>query len=152
MGGSSVNRVSTCITALFFLIAVTLGCTDSPSPTREKVTLGLALQPVSALALIMLEQGYFSAEGLEVTIKEYVSGKRALAGMLAGAVDMAIVATEPIVFNSFARKDFRFVATIGSADNIPRIIARGDRGITKPEDVHGERIATQVMSASSAAI
>ncbi len=114
----------------------------------EKVTLSLTEEPVNWLTLIAVEKDFFSQEGLDVTLKEYPSGKRALLdGLFAGEVDIAAAADVPIVFNSFERQDFKVIATIGTSDNVPRIIARKDRGIYRPSDLQGKHIATQEASA-----
>lgn len=117
------------------------------SQTQEAAVLGLALQPPSALVFIAQQEGYFTRAGLALTVKEYVSGKRALEGMLAGDVNLITSADVPFVINSFDRLDLRLVATICATDDDPRIVARKDRGINKPEDLRGKRVATQKASA-----
>jgi len=114
---------------------------------REKVTLGLARESLAALAMIARERGFFEQAGLDVTVKEYNSGQLAMAGFLAGEVAMATAADIPIVFESMSRQDFGIVATIGSSDNEPRIVARKDRGIRAPADLRDKHIATQKASA-----
>lgn len=113
----------------------------------KTVKIGVSKEPLASLVTIAYEKHLFSQEGIDVIIKEYPSGKLALKGMLEGEVEVATVAVTPIVFNSFNYQDFRIVATIGSSDNEPRIIARKDRGINKPGDLRGKRIATQRASA-----
>lgn len=114
---------------------------------RDAVTLGLAHESLASLAMIAHDQGFFKQAGLDVRVKEYASGKLALKGLLAGEVSLATSADIPIVFNSFNRRDFSIVSTIGSSDNEPRIIARKDRGINTPADLRGKRVATQRASA-----
>lgn len=113
----------------------------------KTVKIGVAKEPLASLVTIAYEKHLFSQEGIDVIIKEYPSGKLALKGMLEGEVEVATVAVTPIVFNSFNYQNFRIVATIGSSDNELRIIARKDRGINKPGDLRGKRIATQKESA-----
>lgn len=113
----------------------------------KTVKIGVAKEPLASLVTIAYEKHLFSQEGIDVIIKEYPSGKLALKGMLEGEVEVATVAVTPIVFNSFNYQNFRIVATIGSSDNELRIIARKDRGINKPGDLRGKRIATQKASA-----
>lgn len=113
----------------------------------EKVLFGLPLQPPSALAFIALEQGLFAQEGLDVIVKEYPSGKRAMEGLFSGEVAIATTADIPVAFACFERRDIGIAASIGAADNIMNIIARKDRGIQSPGDLRGKRIATQKGSA-----
>lgn len=114
---------------------------------KEKVTVGIARESLSALAIIAEDQGFFSQEGLDAQTIYYDSGKLALNGMFDGEVDLATVADTPVVFSSFEREDFYIISSIGFSDNEPRIIARKDAGIQKPGDLHGKRIATQEASA-----
>jgi NitT/TauT family transport system substrate-binding protein len=60
---------------------------------------------------------------------------------------MTISSEVPLAFQGFERDDFCIVATIGSSDNEPRIIARRDRGIAEPQDLRDKRVATQRGSA-----
>ena len=100
----------------------------SVSASEHQIRIGVALQPSSALIIIALENGYLSAEGLEIDVKTYPSGKRALLdGLFTGDVDLVSASDAPIVFNSFARQDFSVIASIFSADNFNRVIARRDR-------------------------
>lgn len=117
------------------------------SGIKEAVRIGIARESLAALAIIAEDQKFFLQEGLDTTIKHYDSGKLALTGMTASEVNLATVADTPIVFSSFEREDFSIIATIGSSDNEPRIIARKDKGIQKPGDLRGKRIATQKGSA-----
>ena len=120
-------------------------------PSAEKsepLRLGLAMQPSSGLFMIALEKGMFSANGLDVSVKEYPSGKRAMIeGLFTGRVDAVTTADTPIVFAGLDRSDFRIVASIFFADNVNRIIARKDAGIAKPTDLARKHVATQKASA-----
>jgi len=114
---------------------------------REPITIGVEQSPLLALIMIAEDQGFFSKQGVDVTVKYYASGKLALNGMFSGEVELATPAETPIVFSSFERIDFGIVATIGSSDNDPKIVARRDKEIQKPGDLRGKRIATQKASA-----
>ena len=62
-----------------------------------------------------LKKGYFENEGLDLTIKEYGSGKAATESILNGEVDISTVADMPVVFNSFSREDFCIISTFASS-------------------------------------
>lgn len=115
---------------------------------REEVKLGFTHESLEALIIIAEDQGFFSQQGLDITISEYASGKLALEAMFRGEIDVAPVAETPVVFNSFKRQDFSVIATIGAADDQMKIIARKDSGIQKPADLRGKRIVTQRASAA----
>ena len=114
---------------------------------REPITIGVDQSPLLALIMIAEDHGFFSKQGVDVKVKYYASGKLALNGMFSGEVELATPAGTPIVFSSFERIDFSIVATIGSSDNEPKIVARKDRGIQKPGNLRGKCIATQKASA-----
>ncbi len=117
------------------------------SVQREPASIAVALEPMSALVVIAETEGFLRKEGLDVTIKEYASGRLALQAMLKGQADFATAADSPIVVSSFERDDFKILATIASSDNDPKIVARRDRGIAVPADLAGKRIGTQKGSA-----
>ena len=114
-----------------------------PSEDRLPVSISVPGPPANWLTLIAVEKGFFSREGLDITPKPYPSGKRALKGMFAGEVDLVTTAKVPIVFSSFDRQDFSILATLGSTDNSPKVVARMDHGIQERKDLKGKRIATQ---------
>jgi len=144
---SSVVVLAAIATIAIIVLRQKPGDAGVRSVDREQLKFGVALQSPSALAIIALEQGHFDREGLEVTVADYVSGKRALIGMLEGTVDVATTADVPIVYQSFQRDDFRVIATIAALENEPRIVARRDAGIATPADLAGKRVATQRASA-----
>lgn len=120
----------------------------SPAEPRDAVRIALPMHPTSLLAHIALAQGFFAANGLDVSVKEYPSGKRALdEGLLAGQADITWSNETPIALAGFERADFRIISTTLTAANVNMIIARRDRGIERPEDLRGKRIATQKGSA-----
>jgi NitT/TauT family transport system substrate-binding protein len=116
--------------------------------TREAISIGVPREALGTLVIIAQEKGFFADAGLEVKVVDtYPSGKRALQGMLDGEVNLTISSEVPLVFRSFERDDFCILATIGTSDNEPRVIARMDHGVEKPADLGGKRIATQRASA-----
>lgn len=125
-----------------------VGGGPTPDDDHPPVRIALSREPLCALLALAVERGYLAEEGVAAKIVDhYPSGKRALAGLLEGEVDVAPCAETPIVFRSFERRDFRIVATVGTSDNEPRIVARRDRGIDQPADLRGKRVATQRASA-----
>ena len=109
---------------------------------REKVTICHSV-PLGALILIAHDQGFFSHYNLDVTLREYPIAKMAMEDMFAGKCSMATVAETPIVFSDLEKQNFSIFATINTSDNYEKIAARKDKGIQKPGDLKGKRIATQ---------
>jgi len=134
--------------AVLLPLLLIAGCgRQAPAPLAQPVRLGLAHQAPSALAILAVEEGCFAAEGLTVQPTDYVSGVRAVDGLLKGEVDVATSAEVPAVAASFARRDFRVFTTIAASENENRLVARKDRGITQVADLRGKRVATQRASA-----
>lgn len=115
---------------------------------RERVRIGVAMQPTDALVFIALENGYFAALGLDVVYKKYPSGKRALTeGLFKGDVDLVSASDVPVAMAGLNNKKFTILTTLFRADNVNRIIARKDRGIAVAEDLKGKTVGTQRASA-----
>lgn len=107
----------------------------------EKITLGAATHFLSSLVWVAESKGYFAENGVEVTMKEFDSGRAAFTAMLnEGGIDMVTVAQTPIMFDSFTRSDFAIVAAMVSSYNDVFVLGRRDRGITKPADLRGKKI------------
>lgn len=119
----------------------------APEPRIPRVTLGIALEPLGALTIVAADKALFEKNGLPATFRYYPSGKLALEALCAGEVDLATVSETPVVFQSFHRRDIRIVATLGTSDDEPRIVARKDSGIRSPQDLRGKRLGTQRGSA-----
>src|SRR3990167_8626157 len=107
----------------------------------EKITVGVEKSLLPALVWIAEDNSYFTKNGVEVTIKEYDSGRVALKAMLdEGGLNMVTVAQTPVMFNSFDRSDFAIVSAIVSSYNEITVLARRDRGITKAGDLRGKKV------------
>jgi len=113
---------------------------SEPTKSMEKVNLGISRSFLSIPVYIAKKQGFFSKEGLDVTVKEYSSGKLATKGLFAGEVEMSTVADMPVVFNSFKRQDFCIFATFTYSYPFVKIIARKDKGIKTGADLKGKRV------------
>lgn len=108
---------------------------------KPTIRLALAKAFITGPLLIALKQNYFEEEGVIVqVVGEYSSGKESFEKMLRGEADISTVATTPVVFNSFDRKDFSIFTTyLTSYDGI-KIIGRKDRNINSPMDLKQKTI------------
>jgi len=95
----------------------------------------------SALLPIARDRGFFMAEGIEIDLLPYTSGKNSIQAMLDGKCDLATGAQAPVVHHSLKRKDFLIVANLAVSDDFEKIVVRSDRGIHGPADLRGRRIA-----------
>jgi NitT/TauT family transport system substrate-binding protein len=117
---------------------------NRPSGPPERVILGDAASALSTPVWVAASQGYFRAEGLDVTLRHFELGKEALAELLQGKVDVATVAATPIVLASFTRRDFVVFANISYVDNDCKIVARRDRGIRTAADLSGKSVGVSM--------
>ncbi len=106
----------------------------------EKVTIGVGVAPLSLLIWVAENEGYFADNGLDVEMKEYLSGKAAVADLIDGKVDIATITEFGFMSKSFDEKDIRILSSITTA-NINSLIARKDKGIEEISDLKGKRIA-----------
>lgn len=117
---------------------------NAPKPyagTPEPIVVGLP-SPAESSALLYIadEQHYFTANGLNVTLKEYDTGKHAVNDMLAYKNPDIAVATEYVLAgNAFEDREVQGIGTI-SRQYIFYIVARKDHGIENVSDLKGKRI------------
>ncbi len=102
---------------------------------------------VNALVYIAQNQGYFADNGLDVKIKDYVSGLAAVNGVLNHEVDLATATEFVIVGKALSGESIRTCGTIDKFTHI-FLLARGDRGIMKISDLQGKRIGLALWTAS----
>jgi ABC-type nitrate/sulfonate/bicarbonate transport system substrate-binding protein len=106
----------------------------------EKITLSTSLDAKSALLYIALDKGYFSHNGLEVTLKTFPSGKMGCEQLKAGMIDIANISDFVLVDQVFGgTTSLRCVGSIAAADD-HQLITRKDRGIPAPSDLRGRKI------------
>jgi ABC-type nitrate/sulfonate/bicarbonate transport system substrate-binding protein len=105
----------------------------------EKITVGVVAIEGSSLVYIADALGMFKEHGLDVTVTDFPDGVKASDDLLKKRVDVAVVADFIFVTKSFQRNDLRIFGSIFRGDTF-EVIARKDRGITKPADLRGRRI------------
>ena len=128
---------------LLGIIIIFISCKkeEKVAGPRDKVTIGVAQQVLSAPLIIAAEKGYFADEGLDVTIKNYSFGRVCIEAMLTGEVNLATVAQMPIVMNGFKRDDFSIIAAFAYNYDDSKIVVRKDR-IRTGSDLKGKKIGT----------
>jgi NitT/TauT family transport system substrate-binding protein len=113
-------------------------------PAKEALAepLRLGVVPTLDCALVYLAdtQGFFKKQGLDPVIKVYEAGPLAVNDLVAGNVDIATAAEIVFVLQSFRHPDIRMPAAIGAGSTV-EFIVRKDRGIARPQDLKGKRIA-----------
>jgi len=140
MMGTYLAKRLIIIAAIFVCGLVFVSCQSDTMGDREKIKVGISKSFLSIPVYIAQKQGFFSDEGLDVTVKEYSSGKVAAKALFAGEVDISTVADMPVVFNSFKRNDFCIFATFTYSYPFVKIIARKDMGIKTGANLKGRKV------------
>lgn len=136
-----------------FMLCVSIflpACDNLSEESRDPiaVTIGIPKQPSAALLFIAQHKGFFKAQGLDVTVKTFPSGKLAMKDcLLIQACDFVSTADVPFIFNAINDKTLKVYSSIHSANNINRIVVRTDKGIQSLADLAGHTIGTQSDSA-----
>ncbi len=121
------------------------GC-DNKQPVQT-ISLGAPQSMLPSLIWLSDELGFFKEQGIELKLRAYPSGKRALEAMMEGKEELAATAETPFVIACFERDDLRLYATMGQSDSEVLILSRRDHGINQPSDLENKTIATQQGSA-----
>ena len=111
----------------------------------KKITLAGYAGEAGALVYVAEDQGYFEKNGLDVTIKDYESGKAAADAVTAGEVDISTSAGFVFVSNSFDHTDLRVFGTVATFET-KELVARKDKGITTTDDLIGKKIGVTKKS------
>jgi len=111
----------------------------------DKITLAAYAGDAGALVYIAEDRGYFEENGLEVTIKDYGSGKAAADALIDGEADIATSAGFVFVSNSFNHTDLRVLGTVAT-EEVKELVARKDKGIAAIDDLRGKKIGVTKKS------
>lgn len=108
--------------------------------TPELITIGIPPNiDSSGLIYIAVDQGFFADNGLNVTLKDYEVGFKAVDGMLKNENDLAIATEFVIVSKALEKEKIYGIATVARYDD-KFIIGRRDRGIEDAPDLEGKTI------------
>ncbi len=143
-----VKQVKKLSTSLVVVLVVA-SCQGSQDPkNREKATLGVSKSFLSIPAFVAKSTGYFSREGIDLTVKECSSGKTATDALFRGEADISTVADMPVVLESFKRKDFCIFGTFCRSYRMVKLIARKDSGIRTGADLKGKKVGVNLGTSS----
>ncbi|MBI5240624.1 MAG: ABC transporter substrate-binding protein [Elusimicrobia bacterium] len=122
--------------------AALLAAACGPSGDRpRKLVYALPVSVPASLAYIAMDKGFFRDEGLDVETKMFSSGREALQTLLAGQAQIQSVSETPVVHAILQGNRVVTIAAI-SEHAEAKLLARTDRGISRPGDLRGKRVAT----------
>lgn len=131
------------IGAMVIAVAIVLALQMAPqAPQRAPSSMRIARihTPHSGLLHIAEAKGYFAEEGLAATMQTTPTGYDALQAVVNGAADVGAAAETPIARALDEGKQLKIIATIFTSTSNAGIVARKDRGISKPDDLRGKTI------------
>jgi NitT/TauT family transport system substrate-binding protein len=112
-----------------------------PAPLAQHITIAANTEYVGACAVVAAQaRGFFAAQGLQVTVLPFSSGKASLQAVLDGKADMATVADIPIVFAAMDGLPVKVMATLFRTGKDHGIVGRRDHGVVTPASLKGKRI------------
>ncbi len=133
--------VSLATIAILAIVLSSWSCSrGSYSGPLESITLGAPLLEGALPLFIAQDLGFFTQNGLNVTIKSYDTGVKALNDLFKGQVDIAPAVSEyTAVGQVFNHQPVKILGCISKIDNIS-IIGRKDRGIETASDLKGKKM------------
>ena len=113
----------------------------------EPINIGLYPSEYTSLIYIANDQKYFSANGLNVTFKTYLSGASAVSGMLKGEVDASTGSEFVVASNVMKNASLCAFGSVSKYLNV-YLAARIDKGINSISDLEGKRIGITLESSN----
>lgn len=114
------------------------GAVVTPLP----LTLALPVQPASGAFFVAEQQQLYPHHGLVVQTQHYALGKQALAAVIEGRADMAVVADTPYVLAIAQGHQIAVVSTVFNSRKTAALLMRVDHGMRTAADLRGRRIGT----------
>jgi len=129
--------------ALLFLALFLSTCKDSkPGPMHMIIAEGM--QPVAGPVYVAYEKHFWKDLGLDVELVSFTSGRLCLDAVLSGKADAGTMAETPIVNAAFQGAPIYVVAGIHQSQKNTKVIARTDRGVSKPLDLKGHKVGVSI--------
>jgi ABC-type nitrate/sulfonate/bicarbonate transport system substrate-binding protein len=110
-----------------------------------QVTIGTALIDQSGLIWIAEHRGYFTGNGVNVTIKLFPAGKHAMGALLSSEVDVATASEFVFVVNALRDENIQILGSICKGDG-HYLVTKKDGSIRKPVDLKGKRIGIPLQT------
>lgn len=144
IAGKKITVMAMAVIALMAVTAfgmwhLTNSRTTTSSGTPESIIIGTTPSESTALIDIADDQGYFSANGLSVQLRDYENGLEAVKDMKRGKVNISASAEYPIVLAAFNNENISIIASIDKIQSA-YLVCRKDRGIENLSDIKGKKI------------
>lgn len=108
-------------------------------PERKTITIADTRAISTALLPIAVEKKFFDKYGLDVKLLPVQTGDEALKAVVGKSADIALAAVTPYAFLAIDKPEMKIFLTIAE-NHDEQIIARRDKGISKPTDLRGKKV------------
>lgn len=127
------------LTALSLAIATLCLSTGVAWAEMMKAQLAQNLSPISGVAIIAKEKGFFEKHELDITVSNFTSGKQCLETVIGGGADIATTAEAPTTAAAMANQPIAFLARMEYSDL--KTLVTKESGIDSKEELKGKKIA-----------
>jgi len=140
-----IGKDKKCLLCAVLFLGILFSGTDSRAAEKpsgqalETVRIAAFQGTITALLHVAEEKGFFERYGLKASFSLYEAGITALEDLVAGKLDIAAVIEYPFAIGRVKTDDLRIISSIASTNNV-ELIARTDRGISRPSDCREKRI------------
>jgi NitT/TauT family transport system substrate-binding protein len=131
------------ISALCLCVVAALGW--SAPAQAQKLNIFAGSSPVFAPVFVADQQGFFKAEGLDVTVRPFSSGAEATEGFRSGAAEFLVASDVPLLY-LLAGGDAVMLAQFSANPDMLLII--GPAGMAGPADMKGKKVGLVTKSSS----
>jgi NitT/TauT family transport system substrate-binding protein len=123
------------------LFAVLAFCLAAMPALGDPIKLRLAqnLSPISGVAIVAKQKGFFEKYGLDVTVSNFTSGRQALESVMGGGADIATTAEAPTTAAAMAKQKIAFLCRMEYSD-LKTLTDASDK-IAAFADLKGKKIA-----------
>lgn len=118
----------------------------------DPLRIAASRSPVSLPLYVAQRRGFFTEEGLDVTVIDCIGGSRCLRVLLDDKADIATSTESSVVQQALAHADVAIVATMVHAKDNIKLIVRKASGVTRSEQLAGHRVGVIVGSAAQYAL
>jgi NitT/TauT family transport system substrate-binding protein len=136
---NTIKLLTVSIALVVMATACAFAPTPTPTPTPVTVQLSFTHSAEFAGFYAAEQQGYFAAEGLQITFLEGGPQVDFIAPVVKGVAQFGIAQTADLILARAEGKPLRSIATIYRRSPIV-FFARADSGITRPQDFVGKKI------------
>lgn len=112
----------------------------------ESISVGFQPGQTATEAYVAQDKGFFTKNGLNVTIKHYDSGIEAANGMLLSELDLAGVAETALVYKAFEHQAISSIACVNKIDGLFFLVGRRNRGIENVSDLSGKQVGVPLQT------